>query len=662
VPDLEEIRRSIRALFTQSQVVELRAFRGKRVTSGYYDDHEKLAQDAFKLAKRPDVDGVYWTIQKIKTELIGRAYNRYKEWPELTTADAEVERFMWLPVDVDPVRSAGISASEEQKQAAREVSDKVEACLLEQGIGGPRADSGNGFHQLNRIDLPATSENKVLLQRVLAALAAQFNTAEAKIDQTVFNPARIWKVYGSVARKGDDAPGFPHRAARWLTLNGTLTTVTREQLEQIAPATTAYGIAPAKPQQPTEDAPAAMERDLAAAHVAHRQREQYNDGFKWLLENCPFDPSHIAPSIVVTLAADGTRGFKCSHNSCVEKHWRDFRQKAGIRSAFAEPERWENWQQAFHTVEELPEGDIDFLIDQIMPEGINFLGALSGVGKTWFALSMSRALATGKKFLGIWDVAEQANVLYLCPEMNAKAFRRRCERLELTNCARFRCQTISDGAPIDLSNPILAQAIGELRPVVFLDTAIRFSTAEDENAAGQNARGLARGVFNLVHLGARAVNCLHHRSKETASVDEMTLENVLRGTGDFGAMCDTVFGLQYDRGDGTKKYDQESRKLVRLAVRCVKARDFKPVLDFRVQLAGFLNEIHDLGVLAPQDFEALDRAEAERVAAVIEADPEISQTKAAEKCEMGRRHFNTVAARVGYGWDESTGKWRLGNI
>src|SRR6266851_3464275 len=44
------------------------------------------------------------------------------------------------------------------------------------------------------------------------------------------------------------------------------------------------------------------------------------------------------------------------------------------------------WRRKFHTVEELPDGDIDFLIERVLPAGVTFIGALSGAGKTWWAL------------------------------------------------------------------------------------------------------------------------------------------------------------------------------------------------------------------------------------------------------------------------------------
>ena len=194
----------------------------------------------------------------------------------------------------------------------------------------------------------------------------------------------------------------------------------------------------------------------------------------------------MAPSIVVTQTKNGSRGFGCSHNSCVDYRWGDFRKKVGIgvgQEPAAPAARWQNWREAFHLVEELKHGEVPYFIDKILPEGVTFVGSLSGVGKTWFGLSLSRALATGQKFAGLWTVPEAMNVLYLCPEMGEKAFRKRCEQMGLKDCPRFRCQTIADGMPVSLKDPILAAYIAECHPAILLDTAIRFSLAQDENAA-----------------------------------------------------------------------------------------------------------------------------------------------------------------------------------
>jgi hypothetical protein len=50
-----------------------------------------------------------------------------------------------------------------------------------------------------------------------------------------------------------------------------------------------------------------------------------NRGLKWELEVCPFNPDHTGGTAVITRGNDGVIGFKCHHNSCVDKRWRDVR-------------------------------------------------------------------------------------------------------------------------------------------------------------------------------------------------------------------------------------------------------------------------------------------------------------------------------------------------
>ena len=184
----------------------------------------------------------------------------------------------------------------------------------------------------------------------------------------------------------------------------------------------------------------------------------------------------------------------------------------------------ESWQKRFHMVDELPDDEPIMLVDGAIPEGVVFIGGSSGVGKTWLALAIARALTQGGRLLGVYPVPQILPVLYLVPEMNARSFRKRCQRYRIKG-ELFRCMTISDGAPLDLGDPLLLAAIRALRPVVFLDTAIRFSSADSENSSSDNAQGLAKAIFALLHTGARAAICLHHRSKDAARSEEMTLEN-----------------------------------------------------------------------------------------------------------------------------------------
>jgi hypothetical protein len=120
-------------------------------------------------------------------------------------------------VDLDPVRPSGIPSSNSELQAALELRDKVAEWMVENfKFPSPiRAISGNGGHLLFRLpDLPVTEENREFIRNLLEDLARRFNNDCVQIDTTVHNPARIWKVYGTTARKGDAIPTGPNREAR----------------------------------------------------------------------------------------------------------------------------------------------------------------------------------------------------------------------------------------------------------------------------------------------------------------------------------------------------------------------------------------------------------------------------------------------------------------
>ncbi len=159
---------------------------------------------------------MYWTLQKVNAALVARSANRYRRGPEATTADADVLEYMWLPIDADPVRPAGISSTDEEKAAALEVIQRVSSFFQDLGVRPIEADSGNGYHLLVPISLAVGLAP--LVKDVLAALAARFDTDDVKIDRTVFNPSRILKCYGSVAKKGENTRERPHRAARLLNI------------------------------------------------------------------------------------------------------------------------------------------------------------------------------------------------------------------------------------------------------------------------------------------------------------------------------------------------------------------------------------------------------------------------------------------------------------
>lgn len=183
--------------------------------SGYFDDHNLFCEAVKKADKFPH-NGIYFTLQVIDPRLIGRAFNRLKP-SDLTTSDNNVIAYRWLPIDIDPVRPAGVSSSDSELQAALEMRNKVaERAIKKLKFSNPiKAMSGNGGHLLFRLsDLPADDDTKSFIKNTLQGIADEFTTNLIKIDTGVFNPARIWKLYGTTARKGDAVPEGRNRAAR----------------------------------------------------------------------------------------------------------------------------------------------------------------------------------------------------------------------------------------------------------------------------------------------------------------------------------------------------------------------------------------------------------------------------------------------------------------
>jgi hypothetical protein len=181
--------------------------------SGYFDDHEALCR-AVREADKTTHGGIYFTLQVIDKRLLARSFNRLKP-SDLTTSDRDVDCYRWLPIDLDPVRPSGIPSSDIELDAAMALRNSISKWVIsELGFPEPiKAMSGNGAHLLFPLpDLPTSRLD--FIKKTLAGLAGKFNTPSVSVDTSVFNPARIWKLYGTTARKGDQVPPGPNREAR----------------------------------------------------------------------------------------------------------------------------------------------------------------------------------------------------------------------------------------------------------------------------------------------------------------------------------------------------------------------------------------------------------------------------------------------------------------
>jgi len=307
----------------------------KGVVAGYFDDHEAFV-NSVKAVNGTDHGGIYFTLQKIDNRLLGRAFNRLK--PSIqTTSDNDVQAYRWLFIDIDPVRPSGISSSADELQQAHDKAQQVIAWLSAQGFSKPvMAMSGNGIHLLYRLhETPANESTIKFIQYFLKALAARFDSPQVSIDTSVFNPARICRLYGTSAKKGDDIPqgknrvARPHRASYIMDIPSPLMPVPDDALQAVLKSFQKK--TPSKMRVAncnkcyTSRGKLDVSQYLNHHQIKHKVRQKNGSTF-FCLDHCVFDENHRGNEAAIIQADDGKLLFQCFHSSCQGKRWADARQ------------------------------------------------------------------------------------------------------------------------------------------------------------------------------------------------------------------------------------------------------------------------------------------------------------------------------------------------
>jgi AAA domain len=314
-----------------------------------------------------------------------------------------------------------------------------------------------------------------------------------------------------------------------------------------------------------------------------------------------------------------------------------------------------DFKQLFHTKTEvltLPE-EVQIVVRGLCNVGnICIWGALPKHGKSYLFLSVIKALLSGNKWLGYFETSPSKRVIYLVPEVGLRGVVKRLRKLKMldflydpvTNSdGKLFLQTLSSFPKLALDDTLLLDAVKDAD--VFVDPLIRYIKG-DENSSGEQ-RILSNKLLNLLGCAARSVWVAHHSPKAFKDVRDITTQNVLRGTSEFAAFPDIIFGVL--KTDDAK---------VRLYIKCTDARDDDEYLgDFEVELRPWIDDEGDMRlVVHPGKGTPLK----EQRKAGRKADPDKQQ-----KIEFARSvegslqdKADAVNAKFGKQHDPSTiGKW-----
>lgn len=310
-------------LHEPDEIIEIRSIDPKPVISGYFRaDSPAIVREISRYPNRT----FYQTMNRVKPACYARGqHERLVERPQITTSDNDIAGYQWILIDADPVRPSGISASDAEKESARRVAGVTMKKLMSMGFKEPIvADSGNGYHLLFRIH--AALEDKQTIADFLSVLDMWFSTAEVKIDTAVFNPARITKLYGTIAGKGTSTPERPHRRSRIIRHPKVIDETSMTLVRNIA-GENRHTVTPAENPKAKDRTAFNLEEFLTDHGVQVFRKIQISSGTKYSLAECPFDPSHKNGDAAVFAYSNGSFGFHCFHNSCSEYHWHEFREK-----------------------------------------------------------------------------------------------------------------------------------------------------------------------------------------------------------------------------------------------------------------------------------------------------------------------------------------------
>lgn len=248
--------------------------------------------------------------------------------------DADIAEIVRLPFDFDPCRPAGVSSTDDEMANSLDSRSRFVAYMTSRGWPMPiLASSGNGYHAQYRVKLPANDETREMTRLIYRTLALMFSDELVGFDQTVENPSRIFRAYGTLNAKGEPTADRPHRVAEVRT-PAVLQIVPMRKVAALADEFSRRTAKPTRRFIPAVGGSVTGSGDYRTLDVAAwfqsaaLYRGRSTERGKHYV-TCPWRGEHTTPSpatgsdTVVWDADGGWPTFHCSHSHCAGRTMRD---------------------------------------------------------------------------------------------------------------------------------------------------------------------------------------------------------------------------------------------------------------------------------------------------------------------------------------------------
>ena len=200
------------------------------------------------------------------------------------------------------------------------------------------------------------------------------------------------------------------------------------------------------------------------------------------------------------------------------------------------------------TMEELYDTDFaepKWVVHELLPVGLASLAGRPKVGKSWLALQLAAAVATGQPFLD-WEV-EQGIVFFIALEDPPRRLKERLKHLGVPRSAEVQFDTdwplLNAGAEGLYQ---LQQSMAEWQPrLVVIDTLARAFDRRTAWSSLSEASSALAALLRLAHEQECCILTLDHHKKPGAMRD--VIDDIVGSTGK-AAVIDTAWGLYKERG------------------------------------------------------------------------------------------------------------------